>query len=88
VLFGANDAIYGGLSGVLYCLYVLDLHTSTAADNLVRGLLVIGGTLVYNQVMVPQASFIGHLAGIAVGYLFLAVFYFARPRNQRQHYYC
>ncbi|XP_045619967.2 rhomboid-related protein 4 [Procambarus clarkii] len=66
-----------GFSGVLFALKVLTTHYEGGASHYVHGILVptkyaVWVELVIIQVLVPRASFIGHLAGILVGVAYIS----------------
>lgn len=66
-----------GFSGVIFALKVLHSHYFPVADSYIFGLFPIPSQyacwaeLGLIQLLVPNASFIGHLSGILVGLLYI-----------------
>ncbi|KAG7154505.1 Rhomboid-related protein 4-like [Homarus americanus] len=65
-----------GFSGVLFALKVLTTHYEGTDTRYVHGIIVpakyaVWAELVVIQILVPRASFIGHLAGILVGLVYV-----------------
>lgn len=62
-----------GFSGVVFGLVVIDNAVSGATSRSIFGFFSVPARvypwalLVFWQILVPQASFLGHLAGVTVG---------------------
>jgi len=76
-LFGYAEGCAVGFSGVLFGLIVIQTALSNAEKQSILGLFEVPAKLypwallIFMQVIVPNASFMGHLSGILVGYLYI-----------------
>lgn len=73
---GGAAACAVGLSGVIFALLVVETHLSPAPTRSLLGLVHIQARyyplalLLLLQLLLPDASFLGHLAGVLVGYAY------------------
>ncbi|KAG2483916.1 hypothetical protein HYH03_017237 [Edaphochlamys debaryana] len=74
---GANMSCAVGFSGVIFGLIVVDNAQSNAATRSIFGLFTVPAQLypwallVFWQLLMPSVSFLGHLAGVLVGQLWV-----------------
>ena len=74
--FGRSRECAVGLSGVIFSLVVVDSHLTPTATRLLFGIVNVStrwyplALLAFLQLLLPNASVLGHLAGVLVGYAY------------------
>ncbi len=74
---GVRSSCTVGLSGVIFSLVVVDAHLTPVASRTLFGVVSVPtrwyplALLALLQLLLPDASMLGHLAGVLVGYAFI-----------------